>query len=106
MEIYANDERKFRLGEFLLRTNLVNEQQLNTALKHQSQFGGKIGSILLEFDYVTTEVLLGALSKFFGVPSADLFKLNIEPSVLNIFPFEKMIDYEVLPVAIGPKCVF
>lgn len=103
MEKFENSRRISRLGEIFLGIKLVNEQQLNAALKHQSQFGGRIGSILLELEYITTEELLDTLSKYYGVPSADLFKLTIEPSVLNIVPFEKMLNYKVLPTAIGNK---
>lgn len=104
MERKKQTDRK--LGEVFVEAKLVSADQLNLALRHQSQFGGRIGSVLLELGYLSTENLLEFLGKFFGVPSADLYKLTIEPAVLGILPFEKMVKYRVIPVAQGVKNVF
>jgi len=95
-----------KLGQVFIEHKLVDEEQVNVALRHQRQRGGKIGSILLELGYLRSEELLTFLSKHFGVPSADLYKLTINPDVLSILPYEKIKEYEVLPVAVGAKNVF
>ena len=95
-----------KIGQVFVEHKLVNEEQINIALRQQRQKGGKIGSILLELGYLRTEELLTFLSKHFGVPSADLYKLTISPEVLRILPYEKIKEYEVLPVAVGSKNVF
>lgn len=95
-----------KIGQVFIEHKLVNEEQINIALRQQRQKGGKIGSILLELGYLRSEELLTFLSKHFGVPSADLYKLTIHPDVLGILPYEKIKEYEVLPVAVGTKNVF
>jgi twitching motility protein PilT len=95
-----------KLGQIFIEHKLVDEEQVNIALRQQRQQGGKIGSILLELGYLRSEELLTFLSKHFGVPSADLYKLTINPDVLGILPYEMLKEYEVIPVAVGAKNVF
>lgn len=95
-----------KIGQVFVEHKLVNEEQVNIALRQQRQKGGKIGSILLELGYLRSEELLTFLSKHFGVPSADLYKLTINPDVLGILSYEKIKEYEVLPVAVGTQNVF
>jgi twitching motility protein PilT len=95
-----------KLGQVFIEHKLVDVEQVNIALRQQRQKGGKIGSILLELGYLRSEELLTFLSKHFGVPSADLYKLIITPEVLSILPYEKIKEYEVIPVAVGAKNVF
>ncbi|GAB4303701.1 MAG: hypothetical protein Fur0034_19930 [Desulfuromonadia bacterium] len=101
----GRDDRK-RLGEVFLEHNLVTEDQINLALRRQQQQGGRIGSILLEFGFLKTDELLDFLSKQFGVPSADLYKLTISPQVLQTLPLSRMTEYRAIPVAAGPRNVF
>lgn len=101
-----NASLRKKLGQIFIEHKLVNEEQVSVALRQQRQKGGKIGSILLELGFLRSEELLTFLSKHFGVPSADLYKLTISPEVLSILPYEKIKEYQVLPVAVGAKNVF
>lgn len=104
MDAVKKDAKK--IGQVFVEHKMVNEEQINIALRQQRQKGGKIGSILLELGYLRSEELLTFLSKHFGVPSADLYKLTINPDVLGILPYEKIKQFGVLPVAVGSKNVF
>lgn len=97
---------KKMLGQIFIEHKLVTEDQINLALRHQRQTGGKIGSILLELGFLKSDDLLEFLSKHFGVPSADIHQLTINPEVLSILPYEKMKEYQAIPVALGAKNVF
>jgi len=98
--------REQKLGEILVACRLITETQLGTALKIQSQNGGHLGSVLLEMGYLKAEKLQEFLGKQFGMPSANLFALEIEPSVINLLPIEKMKEYKAVPIAEGKKSVF
>lgn len=97
--------RKLRLGEMLVQYGRINYNQLKEAMKVQSQSGGFVGEILVELGYITVDELLEILGKQFDVPTANLYKLDIEPSVINILSFDIMKDYKVLPIAIGDRSV-
>ena len=97
--------KRQKLGEMLVQFGHINYNQLKEAMRIQSQSGGHIGEILVELGYLTMDKLMEFLGKQFGVPSANLYKLSIEPSVINILPFNKMKDYGALPIAIGDKNV-
>ena len=100
------DKQRKRIGQIFVEHKLVSEEQIDVALRQQRQKGGKIGSILLELGYLRSDELLTFLSQHFSVPSADLYKLTINPDVLQILSYEKIKEYQVLPVAVGVKNVF
>ncbi len=88
-----------RLGELLVEYDLITENQLQDGLKRQGQLGGQLGSILIEMGFITIDDLLNFLSKQLGVPSANLFKLDIDPDVLKLIPQDKIKTMKVLPLA-------
>ena len=95
-----------RIGDLFLEYEYVTKDQLGIALKHLDQTGGRLGSILLELGYVSTEELLAILEKKFGLPTANLEKLTIQPHVLKMIPYEQVIKHKVIPIAIGTKNIF
>jgi twitching motility protein PilT len=95
-----------KIGDILIASRIINENQLHQALKVQAQTGGRLGSILRDMGYVHMDDLLDYLGKQSGFPSMNLYKLEIEPSILNLLPFDKIKSYEVLPIAMTAKSVF
>jgi twitching motility protein PilT len=94
---------KLRLGEILVKNKILTPKKLENALKRQNQVGGQIGSILIEMGYITTDTLLNFLSKQFGVPAANLLKLDIDPQIIKILPFDKIQEYKVIPLKVDDK---
>ncbi len=60
-----------RLGMILLEAGHIPAQDLENALKFQSQFGGRIGSILVRIGAVSEDVMLTCLSEQLGFPVID-----------------------------------
>jgi twitching motility protein PilT len=106
MQIPIVESKNRRLGEILVACRLISESDLERALKIQTQTGGHLGSVLLELGYLKVEDLMELLGKQSGLPSANLYALEIEPTILNLLPFEKMKRYEALPIAANSKSVF
>lgn len=98
-------EQRQRLGELLVEHGLINTNQLKEALKRQVQVGGQIGSILIELGFITTDELLDFLSRQLGVPSANLFKLDVPPKILRFLPLEKIKSMKVVPLAVDDNTV-
>ncbi|NOZ24536.1 MAG: PilT/PilU family type 4a pilus ATPase [Nitrospirae bacterium] len=98
-------EQKQRLGELLVEHGLINTNQLKEALKRQVQVGGQIGSILVEMGFISIDDLLDFLSRQLGVPSANLFKLDVPPNILRFLPLEKIKTMKVVPLAVDDNSV-
>ncbi|MBT0654640.1 PilT/PilU family type 4a pilus ATPase [Geomobilimonas luticola] len=97
---------ELKLGELLCQAGVISQEQLDQALNLQKQKGGRIGSLLLDLGVLTVPSLVAALKEKHQVNSADLYELEISPNVLGILPLEKMQQFQVLPIAVGPKSVF
>src|SRR5205814_1550652 len=50
-----------RLGQLLTELKVIDEAQLQSALGHQKQWGGKIGAILVEKGFCSEDQLVGAV---------------------------------------------
>ena len=92
--------KRQRLGELLVEYGLITMDQLQEGLKRQGQLDGQIGSILIEMGFITIDDLLNFLSKQLGVPSANLFKLDIDQKVLKLLPRDKIKTMKILPLSI------
>ncbi len=87
-----------KLGELLLKAQLINQQQLTKALDEQKSTGGKLGEILQRLGYVTEDDIIECLSHQFGVPSINLRHFEIDPNVAKIIPVDLARKYNVIPV--------
>ena len=88
-----------RIGELLLKEKRITPQQLQEALTHQRQHGGKLGFNLIKLGYVRDEEITALLSKQYGVPSIALGQFAIDPSVLKLVPAETAQKYQIVPLA-------
>src|SRR6185436_14213437 len=88
-----------KLGELLIKANVLQETQLKSALAEQQKWGGKLGDILVRMSLVTEEILVKALSKQLGVQVAPLDSIQgIAPHVKAKVPREKARDMGVIPL--------
>ncbi|MGH9458903.1 MAG: type IV-A pilus assembly ATPase PilB [Thermoanaerobaculia bacterium] len=88
-----------RLGELLIKANLITQDQLKEALKAQKELGGaKLGEALIKLGFVAEEDITDCLSQQFGVPSINLNHFEIDPSVIKLIPSDVARKYNILPV--------
>ena len=87
-----------RLGELLVRENLISLQQLQKAQEESRKSGGRIGSLLVKQGSIAESDLTGFLSKQYGVPSIDLKDFEIDPEVLKLVPKATAEKHLVVPV--------
>jgi twitching motility protein PilT len=95
-----------KIGQLLLESGFITQDQLTIALKRQSQCGERIGSVLLQLGYLTTDTLLEFLHKHFGRPTIDLYHVQIDLSVLNILTIDQMKQYQAVPISLSSKGAF
>lgn len=88
-----------RLGEMLVKAQLITEVQLEGALKVQRREGGKLGSIAVRQGYCSDQDIVSFLGMQYGVPAADLDQWPaIEPNVIALVPAELANKHLVLPL--------
>jgi hypothetical protein len=68
-----------RLGQLLTELGVVDEHQLQSALGHQKQWGGKLGAILVQKGFCKEEEVVSALSRHLGMPRVKLAEQKIDP---------------------------
>ncbi len=88
-----------KLGELLLKENMVTPQQLQEALTHQKRNGGKLGKAFVSLGYVRDEEITSLLSRQYGVPSINLDHFEVDPAIIKIIPAETSRKYQILPLS-------
>ena len=88
-----------KLGEILVRENLVTPAQLREALDYQRTSGGRLGSNLVKLGIISDDVITAVLSRQYGVPSINLDLFHIEDEVIKLISQEVALKYMVLPVS-------
>ena len=88
-----------KLGELLLKENMVTPQQLQEALSHQRNNGGKLGKAFVSLGYVRDEEITSLLSRQYGVPSINLDHFEVDPAIIKIIPAETARKYQILPLS-------
>ena len=89
-----------RLGELLVRNNLITKEQLTKALEEQKESGGqtRLGAILIKNGLISEPDLTSFLSKQYGVPSINLAEFEVDPAVIKTIPVEIAQKYQIIPV--------
>ncbi|MDC4204598.1 MAG: type IV-A pilus assembly ATPase PilB [Candidatus Manganitrophus sp.] len=87
-----------KLGKLIVNAQLINDEQLQKALLVQKKEGGRLGSILVRLGFMDEAKLLKFLSQQYGVPAADLTKIEIDPTVVKLVPAEVVKKYLVVPI--------
>jgi type IV pilus assembly protein PilB len=88
-----------KLGEILVRENLLTPQQLREALDYQREHGGRLGYNLVKLGLVSDEMVTAVLSRQYGVPSVNLDLFDVDTPVIRLIPREVAEKYSVLPLS-------
>ena len=88
-----------KLGDLLVKENLISQQQLKEALEHQRVNGGRIGNCLIKLGFVTDDEITAILSRQYGVPSINLSFFDIDASIVKLIPIETAQKYQILPLS-------
>ena len=88
-----------KLGELLVKEGVITPHQLEEALKYQVIFGGKLGTNLIELDFVREDDIAKTLSRMLRVPLVSGEELHdIKQDVIDLIPREIAEQYQVVPL--------
>src|SRR3989454_473654 len=88
-----------KLGDLLVKENLISQQQLKEALEYQRVNGGRLGNCLIRLGFVNDDEITAILSRQYGVPSINLSFFDIDPSIVKLIPVETAQKYQILPLS-------
>ncbi|MGD0697375.1 MAG: type IV-A pilus assembly ATPase PilB [Terriglobia bacterium] len=88
-----------KLGEILLKENLISADQLKQALEHQKTSGGRLGNSLVKLGFLSDDEVTAILSRQYGVPSINLGYFEVDASVIKLIPMETAMKYQILPLS-------
>ena len=90
--------KKIRLGEALVLTNTITEEQLQEALEVQQGSGKRLGEVLIEKNLITEETIAQVLSAQLGYPIVDLQGTELAPDIKDLIPSSVLKKNQMLPI--------
>jgi type IV pilus assembly protein PilB len=87
-----------QLGELLLERGIINQAQLEKALKFQKEKGGLIGQILVSLGLAKEEEIAQALTVQYGFPYLPLECYDINAEAIRLIPMNVAIQYNLVAI--------
>ena len=90
--------KPLRLGEYLVKIGLIDQETLNKALKAQESVKKKLGQILIDMGVADDVVIAKALSVCINVPYTRIDKTDIPKDIILLIPLELAQNHMVIPL--------
>jgi len=90
-----------KLGEILLSEGLIDEIQLKSAMGHQRNWGGKLGSALVELGFLKEDDIAKVLEEQLKLHCLSEADLVPEPEALKVISMQEALKYSVLPLKVS-----
>jgi type IV pilus assembly protein PilB len=89
---------RVRIGELLLETGLITQEQLNAALKIQQDDPRRLGEILVSENMVSEAKVTQILSQQLSVPWVSLEYVDFSRQLLNLVSSETAQQHTLVPI--------
>ena len=87
------------MGDILIKEDVINLDQLKTAIQEQRETGKRLGETLLNLGYIDEHQLVAYLSKQYGVPAINLDQFEISLDILKSVSRETAIKHKLIPIS-------
>jgi type IV pilus assembly protein PilB len=87
-----------RIGELLVKQNLLTSEQLRKARDEAKSHGQRLGAQITKLGYLQENQLSEFVAKQYGVPDINLDEFDIDPAVIQLIPEEVAQKHTVVPV--------
>ena len=91
------------LGELLVKENLIDYEQLESARREQKNGGGRLTAALVRMGYVREKDLAEFLGQQFNVPTIDLTSFEIDDAAVKLVSRQVCEKHHVIPVTLAGK---
>jgi hypothetical protein len=93
-----------RLGELLVEAGAIDSMQLQAALGYQRQWGGKLGSVLVDRGFISEGKLVSALATQLAMPVVQISKTRVDPRAVALVPENLATQLRAFPLEVkGPE---
>jgi hypothetical protein len=89
-----------RLGELLMEEGLIDELQLRSAMGHQKNWGGKLGSALVELGFVEEDSIARVLEDQLKQKCLPFSSMSPQPEALKLMTMQEALKYVALPLQV------
>lgn len=93
---------RMRLGDLLIKQNVLTEEELKKALELQKGSGKKIGEILVDNGFITEEMIVRALQMQLGLKVVQLAGVTIPKEVRGLVSVDLLKKYTCIPFELDP----
>src|SRR5574341_1444487 len=87
-----------RLGDLLVRENLITREQLQQALQEQKTSGMRLGYALVKLGFVQETEITKMLARQYRMPAVDLARFEVDPKIVKLIPGDVALKHVVLPL--------
>ena len=94
----AGGKQYRRLGDLLIASGTITEEELARGLELQKGSGERLGTVLLNNGIITEEELIEAIQMQLGIEYVDLTKVTIPTELAQMVPKNIAKQYQVVPV--------
>lgn len=93
---------RMRLGDLLIKQNVLTEEELKKALELQKGSGKKIGEVLVDNGFITEEMIVRALQMQLGLKVVQLAGVTIPKEVSGLVSVDLLKKYTCIPFELDP----
>lgn len=98
----AMRRERMRLGDLLIKQDVLTEENLKKALELQKGTDKKIGEVLVENGFITEEMIARALQTQLGLKIIQLTGITIPKEVRNLVSVNLLKKYQCIPFELDP----
>ena len=95
-----------RLGNILVESGLLNQEQLEEALYIQKKHKGFLGQVVVDLGWVTEDQLCQTLSHMLDIKSVNLYKIQIDPAARKHVSDSLAASCNVFPLFVKHRTLF
>ncbi len=87
-----------KMGDILIKEDVINLDQLKSAIQEQKHSGRKLGETLLNLGYIDENQLVAYLSKQYAVPAINLEQFDVSGEALDLVPRDSALKHKLVPI--------
>ncbi|MCX7015846.1 MAG: ATPase, T2SS/T4P/T4SS family [Candidatus Sumerlaeota bacterium] len=87
-----------KIGELLVEMGVVSLDDMDAAVAESKKSGERLGEILLKMNLVDEETLMQAIGRQLSVPYVRISTMKIDPAVIERVPAKLATHYELMPI--------
>ncbi|MEK6202389.1 MAG: type IV-A pilus assembly ATPase PilB [Desulfobulbaceae bacterium] len=91
---------KYKIGELLSKAGYITPSQLETAKQQQKRNGGRLGTILIQLEYIDKDTVSTFLSRQHNITSVDISKESPGKDALKLLPYETAKKFMAFPLRV------